>query len=173
MDGDSPIFDPEALEAAERAARESVADDGFSARVDSDQARVDEEWVTVASAARGDQGRSLEPLYEVLRDAGIPAGFDPYRPGVASSPYGQGARLVKLVVPESYRSRALDVIRESQRALAEESPDGGRGVVSSEEMPLERWQDSRPWFQWVVAILVVLLLVGMLYSAFVLVFASR
>jgi len=48
---------------------------------------VHERWVPVATAPGGDPGRSLQPIYDVLLAAGIDAGFDPYRPGDASSPY--------------------------------------------------------------------------------------
>jgi len=73
----------------------------------------DGKWVAVATAPGGDPGRSLQPIYDVLEAAGIPVGFDPYRPGVASSPYPAPYRAFNVVVPESLRERALQIIHEA------------------------------------------------------------
>jgi len=82
---------------------------------------VHERWVPVATAPGGDPGRSLQPIYDVLLAAGIDAGFDPYRPGDASSPYPTPQRAFSVVVPESARDDALSLIREAGISIPGES----------------------------------------------------
>ena len=115
-DDPSIVYDRAALEAAERDARTAVsADDALSAHHGEFTER-DEPWVKIATAPSADPGRSLEPIYEALCEAGIPAGFDPYRPGVAASPYPFLQRAFFVVVPESR-------LEEATRALADMGVD--------------------------------------------------
>lgn len=87
---------------------------------------VRERWVPIATAPGGDPGRSLQPIYDVLEAAGIPAGFDPYRPGDASSPYPYMQRAFHVVVPESQRGIALKAVREAGiRIPGESDPAAG------------------------------------------------
>lgn len=105
-DGTPVISNAEELEAAEEAARTAL--DEQSALDSAPGIERDEPWVPVATAPSSDPGRSLEPVYEALCEAGIPASFDPYRPGVASSPQPFLQRTFSVVVPESRLREARD-----------------------------------------------------------------
>lgn len=88
-----------------------------------------EKWVAVATAPGGDPGRSLQPIYDVLQAADIPVGFDPYRPGDASSPYPSPHRAFTVLVPESLRDRALEIVSEAGIVIP--------GQARSDAMPFE------------------------------------
>jgi hypothetical protein len=89
--------------------------------VSSPEIRDDERWVPIATASYGDPGRTLQPIHDVLEAAGIPVGFDPYRPGDASSPLPQMSRAFRVVVPESSVGAALAAVREAGIAIPGES----------------------------------------------------
>ena len=135
----------------------------------------DEEWVAVAQAPGGDPGRSLQPIHDVLEAAGIPVGFDPYRPGIASSPYPAPYRAFKVVVPESLRATALETVREAGLVIPGESrsdvvsfgeaaiPGQFSDGVLDEDVEAERVQHRR---RAVSAIVVTVLIVVLLASLF-------
>ena len=106
----------------------------------SPEGRESEPWVPIAFAPGGDPGRTLQPIYDVLQAAEIPAGFDPYRPGDASSPYPQPYRAFKVVVPASLRDRALEVVREAGIAIPGERMSDA--VSREEPAPSQGWSDE-------------------------------
>ena len=136
----SIVYDRAALEQAERAARVAdSADDAHAAYVPA-AAGTDEQWTRVATVSSMDSGRSLEPIYEALCEAGIPAGFDPYRPGVAASPYPFMQRAFHVVVPASRLDEARSTLAEMgvdipgthSDGVDRGSPTSGEGTGSAE-----------------------------------------
>jgi hypothetical protein len=127
-DGLPVIEDAAVLEAAEQAAREAESyDDAVGADAEA-AAAPGESWVKVATAPSADPGRSLEPIYEALCEAGIRASFDPYRPGVAASPYPFLQRAFYVVVPESRLDEALAALKD----MGVEIPGEGAGAPENE-----------------------------------------
>jgi hypothetical protein len=127
-DGLPVIEDAGVLEAAEQAAREAESyDDAVGADAEAATA-PGESWVKVATAPSADPGRSLEPIYVALCEAGIPASFDPYRPGVAASPYPFLQRAFHVVVPAS----RLDEARAALADMRVEIPGEGTGSRDAE-----------------------------------------
>ena len=166
MSDESPVFDPQALEEAEAAARAAQPGQSAAPGADETPLRADEPWVKVASAASGDLGRSLEAAFEVLREVGIPVGFDPYRPGVGTTPYGQASRMISLVVPESFERQAREALREARVWLPGEPPPEGTTVgaaIEHREPPMRR-RDSHPWIRIAIAVTVVVLLLAALVA---------
>ena len=126
----------------------------------------DERWVPVASAPGMDPGRSLEPVYEALCEAGIPAGFDPYRPGTASNPYPVVQRLYHVVVPESRLMQAKDALRDMHVEVPAEG--AGSRVVQRTASQI-RWRRVA-WATVVLILLVTVIeyVVSLLYQTGVL-----
>ncbi len=147
-DGIPVVDDPAALEAAEDAARHAEDE---TTQLTGAPISSDERWVPIASAPGMDTGRSLEPIYEALCEAGIPTGFDPYRPGVAANPYPVVQRLFHVVVPESRFAEAAQALAAMNVSVPTE------GITH----PTSTSRTGVPGWRRYVAVIVALILVAM------------
>ncbi len=156
-DGTPVVEDAAALEAAEEAARRAEDEAPVLA---GERAARGEPWVAVATASSLDTGRSLEPVYDALREAGIPAGFDPYRPGTAPTPYPTVQRSFCVVVPESRVAEAEEALRAVRVGAA---AAGDATNLQAPRVVARRWRGYLAIIITVVLIALAVPLVGRLF----------